>query len=34
MARWVERFAIATIFVIFVLTGMLVWAVVIFRGML
>jgi len=34
MARWAERFLVAMIFVIFVLAGVLVWAVVIFRGML
>ena len=34
MARWAERFLVAMIFVIFVLAGVLVWAVVIFRRML
>jgi len=33
MARWAERLA-GTIMVVFVLTGVLVWAVVIFRGIL
>lgn len=32
MARWAERLAIGAIFVVFVLAGMLVWAVVFFRG--
>ena len=34
MARWAQRFLVAMIFVIFILAGVLVWAVVIFRGML
>lgn len=34
MAPWAERMAVGTIMVVFVLTGVLVWAVVIFRGML
>jgi len=34
MARWAERLAVGTIMVVFVLTGVLVWAVVIFRGIL
>lgn len=31
MAKWAERLAIAAIFVVFVLAGMLVWAVLFFR---
>ncbi len=34
MSRWAERLAVGAVFVVFVLGGMLVWAVVIFRGML
>jgi hypothetical protein len=34
MARWAERMAVGTIMIVFVLTGVLVWAVVLFRGML
>jgi hypothetical protein len=34
MAQWAERLAVGTIMVVFVLAGVLVWAVVIFRGML
>jgi hypothetical protein len=34
MARWAERMAVGTIMVVFVVTGVLVWAVVIFHGML
>jgi hypothetical protein len=34
MARWAKFFAVATIFVIFVLDGMLVWAVVFVRDIL
>lgn len=34
MARWAERLAIGAILVVFVLAGMLVWAVVFFRGIL
>ena len=34
MARWAERLAVSTIMVLCVVAGVLVWAVVIFRGML
>jgi len=34
MSRWAEGLAVGAVFVVFVLAGMLVWAVVIFRGML
>jgi hypothetical protein len=34
MARWAKGFAVATIFVIFILCGMLVWVVVFFRDIL
>jgi len=34
MTRWVKRFAVVTMFVIFVLCGMLVWVVVFFRDIL
>lgn len=34
MAKWAERLAIARIFVVFVLAGMLVWAVLFFRVIL
>jgi hypothetical protein len=34
MARWAERFAVGAIFVIFLLAGMLVWAVMFFRDIL
>ena len=34
MSRWAERLAVGAVFVVFVLAGVVVWAVVIFRGML
>jgi hypothetical protein len=34
MARWGERLAVAAIFVVFILAGVLVWATVFFRGIL
>jgi len=34
MARWAERLAVAAIVAIFVLSGMLVWAVLFFRDIL
>jgi hypothetical protein len=33
MNRWLERLTIAGMFVIFAMTGMLVWAFVFFRGL-
>jgi hypothetical protein len=34
MARWVQRLAVGTILVVFTVAGMLVWAVVVVRGIL
>lgn len=34
MSRWAQRLAVGAVCVVFVLAGVLVWAVVIFRGML